>query len=130
MPSRLSQGKGIIKKTIKINNIKVRQSLSPRPYNTVSLRTQIWVKHLTTSKGTTLLLLVSLIQFYLISKCFSSRIKTNTYCRHKGHIKSSQLYNCFTKQSISNLLIISNSIILLVSTRISNSIIERDSSII
>jgi len=39
MPSRLSQGKGIIKKTIKTNNTKVRQSLSPRPYNTVSLRT-------------------------------------------------------------------------------------------
>jgi hypothetical protein len=39
MPFRLSQGKGIIKKTIKTNNIKVRQSLSPRPYNTVSLRT-------------------------------------------------------------------------------------------
>jgi hypothetical protein len=39
MPSRLSQDKGIIKKTIKINNIKVRQSLSPRPYNTVLLKT-------------------------------------------------------------------------------------------
>jgi hypothetical protein len=39
MPFRLSQGKGIIKKTIKINNAKVRQSLSPKPYNTVLLRT-------------------------------------------------------------------------------------------
>jgi hypothetical protein len=39
MPSRLSQGKGIIEKTIKINNTKVRQSLSPRPYNTVLLKT-------------------------------------------------------------------------------------------
>ena len=61
MSSRLSQGKGIIKKTIKTNNTKVRQSLSPRPYNTVSLRTQARVKHLTTSKGTTPPLLVSLI---------------------------------------------------------------------
>jgi hypothetical protein len=51
MPSGLSQGKGIIKKTIKINNAKVGQSLSPRPYNTVSLRTQAQVKHSTTSKG-------------------------------------------------------------------------------
>jgi hypothetical protein len=89
MPSRLSQGKGIIEKTIKINNTKVRQSLSPRPYNTISLRTQTQVKHLTTSEGTILLLLVSLIRFYLVSKCFSSRIETNTYYRYKGHIESS-----------------------------------------
>jgi hypothetical protein len=41
MPFKLSQGKGIIEKTIKINNIKVGQSLSPRLYNTVLLRTQI-----------------------------------------------------------------------------------------
>jgi hypothetical protein len=61
MPSRLSQGKSIIKKTIKINNAKIRQSLSPRPHNTISLKTQAQIKHLTTSKRTTPPLLVSLI---------------------------------------------------------------------
>jgi hypothetical protein len=39
MPFRLSQGKGIIKKTIKINNAKFRQSLSLRPYNIILLKT-------------------------------------------------------------------------------------------
>jgi hypothetical protein len=39
MPFRLSQGKSIIKKTIKTNNIKIKQSLSPRPYNIILLKT-------------------------------------------------------------------------------------------
>lgn len=130
MPSGLSQGKGIIEKTIKTNNAKVGQSPSPRPHNTVSPKTQARVKHSTTSEGTTPPLPVSPIRCYSVSKCFSSGMETNTYCRHKGHAESSQLHDCFAKQSISDLLMISNSIVLLVSTRIGDGIAERDSSII